>query len=568
MSENWAVNGFKPPSPFAARGRYRPSGRFDPGRFLLWSLLTLAVSAVFAVLLHLAYVHDQYYVFVMPLLAAFLVGGMILLAVRHGHCRSRAAAALLGLAAATVLYPGVYALGLWSAAGTLDAAQLVHYVRWRMESQELESSGDGSAEEEEEGPDKWDVVINWAIFAGGAVTVLVFCLPLGWIRVGRDPYCERCGAWTRRELLLFPPETAEELPAALEDGTFADKAVELSAPYRPNVPAIVAAVDVCPRRVACRGRVSAWVSLKPTSGETGVLNPFHPLESMTGRSILARSVALTEAELEKVLPLLRPPEGAEPRKAASPLEMEDQDASGEQLARIDPVEEPWAGRILTRRNGYVMFAWNLAPLVGLIGGVGAAAAAVLGSETDPNWWLVVAGAVLAAVSAAVAIRGDYLGRLYTYRTTLRELASRTHLAVDPGAPDVYLVEMVPVENWGRAMLDEATDLGFLALDFKRQELRFEGDRERYQIPAGAVAGLALDGYQVANGMFKKQLVVLHVRTAAGLVVLPLALRYAPFFKVLLRGMEKCNLEFLERVFMLCSPGLNEDVNDHQNGEAS
>lgn len=256
----------KPRVPSATRRRYRPSGGIHLERFSLWALLTLAVSAAFGFLLHLAYVHDHYYAFVLVLLAAFLVGGMVLLAVRHGHCRSPAAAVLLGLAAATVLYPGFYALGLYSAVGTFELRELLPYVRWRMESQRLVSGG-GSTEEETQ-PDKMDVGFNWVILAGEAATVLFFCVPLGWIRVRRDPYCERCGAWARRELLLLPADKSEDLVTGLEDGTFAEMAVERSMPFRPNVAAIVAAIDVCPRRLACRGDVSAWVSLKVTTGQT------------------------------------------------------------------------------------------------------------------------------------------------------------------------------------------------------------------------------------------------------------------------------------------------------------
>jgi hypothetical protein len=66
--------------------------------------------------------------------------------------------------------------------------------------------------------------------------------------------------------------------------------------------------------------------------------------------------------------------------------------------------------------------------------------------------------------------------------------------VDPDGPEAIFVEMVPRRHWARAnrMLETAGDLGFLRIDAGRGLLLFEGDRERYQIPAGAILGCEVE----------------------------------------------------------------------------
>ena len=96
------------------------------------------------------------------------------------------------------------------------------------------------------------------------------------------------------------------------------------------------------------------------------------------------------------------------------------------------------------------------------------------------------------------------------------------------------------------MLDEAADVGLLAIDRERRELRFEGDRERYRIPAAAIEELSMDGYQL-RGLSAKHFIVLRVATEGGSVELPLARRFAPFWTGVRRGQQRCAMELFARV---------------------
>jgi hypothetical protein len=53
------------------------------------------------------------------------------------------------------------------------------------------------------------------------------------------------------------------------------------------------------------------------------------------------------------------------------------------------------------------------------------------------------------------------------------------------------VDVVPRANWNRMMFENAADIGFLAVDTERREIRFEGDKERYRIPAEAIVSCEL-----------------------------------------------------------------------------
>jgi hypothetical protein len=63
--------------------------------------------------------------------------------------------------------------------------------------------------------------------------------------------------------------------------------------------------------------------------------------------------------------------------------------------------------------------------------------------------------------------------------------------VRPGGDSIF-VEIIPRANWNRMMLENATDIGFLAVDVPGREIRFEGDKERYRIPAAALKSCTLE----------------------------------------------------------------------------
>jgi hypothetical protein len=72
--------------------------------------------------------------------------------------------------------------------------------------------------------------------------------------------------------------------------------------------------------------------------------------------------------------------------------------------------------------------------------------------------------------------------------------------VDPEAPGTALVEVVPRSHWGRLTLNAAADVGFLRVEPGGGPAWFEGDFERYYIPAEAVISCELEVMPTASGM--------------------------------------------------------------------
>jgi hypothetical protein len=81
------------------------------------------------------------------------------------------------------------------------------------------------------------------------------------------------------------------------------------------------------------------------------------------------------------------------------------------------------------------------------------------------------------------------------RVAKNEVNLRPDKCVDPDACGVHFVEVVPKSNWqDETLLENATDVGFLAVAPARDRLLFEGDNERYLIPAQAIVKCEQDSY--------------------------------------------------------------------------
>jgi hypothetical protein len=72
----------------------------------------------------------------------------------------------------------------------------------------------------------------------------------------------------------------------------------------------------------------------------------------------------------------------------------------------------------------------------------------------------------------------------------REFARRTGCLVQPSDADALFVEIVPKLNWGKMVLESASDVGSLRVDKRRREILFEGNKERWRIPAAATVSAA------------------------------------------------------------------------------
>gem|GEM_PF-6731449 len=200
-------------------------------------------------------------------------------------------------------------------------------------------------------------------------------------------------------------------------------------------------------------------------------------------------------------------------------------------ADVRPVGPEFAGRIMSRWHLRMAFLLSLAPNVIQLTGVGLAVSVFIvlfpNSAVHPFWDLPKPQAQLVfGIGAALAVIGSvwgivFSGRLgngYIRAIAAREIKRRPDAIVQADADSVF-VDIVPRENWNKMMFKSAADTGFLVVDAMRREIRFEGDKERYHIPADALLSCEVEksvfsstAKPTAPGYF---MVVLRAQSASG-----------------------------------------------------
>jgi hypothetical protein len=171
------------------------------------------------------------------------------------------------------------------------------------------------------------------------------------------------------------------------------------------------------------------------------------------------------------------------------------------IKRIRPDE---TGRVLDRRRirrFYVLMLPVLLPF--LVGGLGAFL--IWGVDTDES---TVIGVILMALGGllfvAYCIYESYLVGVYPARCYLRWLRERVDRRADAivttDDPEAFFVQIIPRENWSVSMGENAGDLGLLRVDYKRGELRYEGDVERWTVPAESIRSFKLRSFTPPNGV--------------------------------------------------------------------
>jgi hypothetical protein len=101
------------------------------------------------------------------------------------------------------------------------------------------------------------------------------------------------------------------------------------------------------------------------------------------------------------------------------------------------------------------------------------------------------------IFAGLILTRFYVGtrNMWLSRVAKNEINRRPNKIVNPEASGVRFVEIVPKSNWNdTTLIDNASDVGFLAIDFQNRCLLYEGDNERYRIPAKAIVKYEQDSY--------------------------------------------------------------------------
>ena len=88
-----------------------------------------------------------------------------------------------------------------------------------------------------------------------------------------------------------------------------------------------------------------------------------------------------------------------------------------------------------------------------------------------------------------------------YLRWLRErIAQRPDAVVAADDPDAFFVQHIPRKNWDVNFGENASDVGLLLLDHRNGLMKYEGDVERWIIPAECIGSLRLDSFTPSAGI--------------------------------------------------------------------
>jgi hypothetical protein len=552
------MNGVQQPS----RAQYRNTGGVDWARFSPLFLLALVVCGGLAWFMNWLYEMGEYYVLILPMLAGAGVGGMVYLAVRAGHCRSRKVAVFCGLLAGAALYLGYFHAGMVSAFGTHFMTRvdlLPRYIQLRMAIDEVHDANTDLVKARREGtkskstqPNSDDsedaptpirrgvsgkTIENWLLFCTEFAFVLMAATAFGFVQTKRI-YCERCRDWMQQDVVAFLGGTGPELAAVFHAGHYQNILEARVVPILQGMPYAAAAVDYCASAVSGNSSCPAYFSIKEIKGgRMQGAKGSSRFDSPRGTMVVDH-VELTNAEAVALSPRFTDLASfaSTGRNAASPAAttVAAPPMPAVVTAQIKPVFPGYEGRILTRSN---IIMGNLAVLViiaGLLGGVAAflggliilipddkgASGPISTARQVLGITCVVLGPVVAIMTGVMGLRNpSVLGNRRLRTLARRAMKSRPERWMDWESPDAMFVEIVPRKNWGRTILDTADDIGFMRIDPSRREILFEGDKECYRIPGDAIVScrveeLASDSNQAFAT--RHQMIVIHAHRENGI----------------------------------------------------
>jgi hypothetical protein len=501
---------------FPGREFYQSGGAIWP-RFILWLLLPFAGAALLAIGMFQLFNYGQYYVVILPLIMAVGVGLLIHLAVAKGHCRSPLIGALAGVAAGLLLYIGYYYYGMVYHVGPDVAGRpdlLPRYIQVRMESDVVHDANTDTEETlRHRKGDTWE---NWVMFGIELIGSAAIPGIAGFLRA-RKPYCRACEKWMIREITLFEPDQCDPIIDSLRSGSARSLAAICARPVFATIPNTTLAVEICPTLKDGVSRdCPIYVSIKKIStvGRSPSRDPF---DAPQGKLAL-RSLKLNPDEIAALGSRFALFETIAGRAAVTALQPESPAASAENvptgpIADIKPVEPDYAGKVLTRRNTYLGLAYVLGGLVVIVGGMALALCGGMMAFPDKHSpqdvppekkalgiaMLGVGGLFFGCTAIFFLVNPTYFGNRFLLRKTRAEFSRRLQHLVDPNDPEALFTEVVPKLNWGGTMLESASDIGFLKVDARRREILFEGDKQRFRIPAEAITYCALEFFVEGKG---------------------------------------------------------------------
>jgi hypothetical protein len=495
-----------------SRAAYRPSGKVNWFKFFPGLAVAAGAAVVMAWCLYFALQRGFYLIFLAPVIASLPVAGVWYLVLIWSHCRNKVVAAVTSLALALLLYLGYYEIGLLHLIGVQNAHRidmLPRYVQFRMRTDVAQDMhGPNVKRAGRPQPDRVLQTFNWFLFGGELLAGVGILVAVSQYCASRA-YCEPCGKWMKSETLKLPPGSGATVWSSLQGGKYAEVQERLTNTSRQSAIGCTLTVEHCPGCPAEARSQAAYLTVKdvPVPGTRDRIadkigSLFKPKPSAGLRTLVDHAVLYPEevGALAATFPSLKrsieahPSQFVEARLAEREIGRAREAQMPEwtkRVARIEAVDPLYAGTVLTRRNAVIQTIIGVVSIFGGFGLAFAPAGVLYSLEPKPPDW--VFGVAVGWLFACLVLNlfwilcfPTYLTSKFMLRQTRSAFEYRPDPAVDLKNPELIFVDIVPRINWGKQMMENATDMGFLELKKSRRELIFEGDRERYWIPVESI----------------------------------------------------------------------------------
>lgn len=199
--------------------------------------------------------------------------------------------------------------------------------------------------------------------------------------------------------------------------------------------------------------------------------------------------------------------GPEPEQATAvrkPLEPVIAEATA--FARIERLPEGETGQIVSPANNAIALTMALAPLLlsamVFLGGAGIVLYRLAIQRRPAS--LDDAGLAVAAIGSLVgglwftSRFANLLPSLFIRRAARSAIELRPEALFNARDPEAIYVDVIPRERWGKVQLKDFSDCGLLKVDPLSRCVFFEGDLERWRIPAESLISVEVESYRAAG----------------------------------------------------------------------
>jgi hypothetical protein len=94
--------------------------------------------------------------------------------------------------------------------------------------------------------------------------------------------------------------------------------------------------------------------------------------------------------------------------------------------------------------------------------------------------------------------GNFLPAHYLRAVARSVIEMRPEALFDPRDPEAVCVDVIPRAGWGKPRARNDLDMGLLKIDLFARCLLFEGDKERWRIPAASLVSAEVESYRPAG----------------------------------------------------------------------